>query len=180
MPLLFADCRRPLHGRINASDAEGSNFRDHGGFGVCYCEVEPQAASLAGRIADKWRYDCEEFVSARRHALDLEHRFLEEQLVSCLAGSCSGEGLRSEGARALARLGQSGGGDLTLKEARSLGFFEEVPVALTWPFPHWTTAFSGRFQAAQDIFRGEEGAVRSRPAFAALLWALRRTRLALV
>ena len=90
LPLLFADSRRPWHGRIYASDAEGSNSRDHGGFGVCYRDVEPQAAAQAGRIADKWRYSCEEFVSARRHALDLEHRFLEDQLVSSQAGSFHG------------------------------------------------------------------------------------------
>ena len=82
LPLLVADTRRAWSSRVYASDAEGTNNVDFGGMGVVYKDAGADVARQVGRISEKWRYDCEEFVAARRSALDEEERFLHEQIVS--------------------------------------------------------------------------------------------------
>eukprot|EP00974_Lingulodinium_polyedra_P041587 3994225-Lingulodinium_polyedra.AAC.1 len=67
--LAVHDTRRPWDGVLVATDAEGSNRHDFGGFGVCERTVPGEHAARLGRIAEHWRYGVSEAIAARAMAL---------------------------------------------------------------------------------------------------------------
>eukprot|EP00974_Lingulodinium_polyedra_P130764 11215119-Lingulodinium_polyedra.AAC.2 len=69
LPLLSIECRRPWGPIAYCSDAEGLGDDHFGGYGVCYRRVAPEEAAAAGRVAERWRYDVEDYVNARRRDL---------------------------------------------------------------------------------------------------------------
>eukprot|EP00974_Lingulodinium_polyedra_P101130 9797292-Lingulodinium_polyedra.AAC.1 len=69
VPLFGIERRRPRAPIAYCSDAEGVGDDHCGGYGVCYRRVDPEAAAAAGRVAERWRYDVEDSVNARRQDL---------------------------------------------------------------------------------------------------------------
>ena len=95
---------------------------DFGGMRVVYKEAGATADRECGRVNEMWVYDCEEYVVARKSALDLEQRILHEQRVSGVVGAQLDAEPRTAGARTLARVTKAEGGHLTLADALNLGF----------------------------------------------------------
>ena len=65
------DSKRPVDGRIYASDAAGASTDHHGGFGVCCRTVPPDDVWPHMAAAEKWRYCAEDLLDARATALGM-------------------------------------------------------------------------------------------------------------
>lgn len=66
LPLLRADLTAPWSSDVICSDA--SPF----GIGACHQKIDPKGVSAIGRCQEKWRFETEDHINARRAALGIE------------------------------------------------------------------------------------------------------------
>ena len=137
LPLLSLDARRPWSPIVYCSDAEGAGEDHCGGWGVCYKSAPAAQVAATGRVAERWRYDVEKYVAARR--TDLVLRAFNGQLDSSFAPGRLGEAPRP----APVGPGPPEGG------------FSPVPAELMGSCRDWTIAASGRWKRREGIMRGE-------------------------
>ena len=79
LPVLFCDARLPWLGRLYASDSSGGDDGGCGGYGVVSKDVDPEIARGLGQANERWRYDVEELIAARRaHELDGDDRLVKD------------------------------------------------------------------------------------------------------
>ena len=96
-------------------------------------------------MAEVWRYDVENLISARRDALSAAEQYATESAViatkesdDVLLSSLDGQPVHS---------------------SRRSAAFDRVPSELTHDFAEWTVRVRGRWSRPEDIFRTEGRAV---------------------
>jgi hypothetical protein len=67
LPLLRADLAAPWHDIVTASDSCPA------GVGVCYAQWDPEIVAAHRRCSERWRFDDENSIRARTHALSTSH-----------------------------------------------------------------------------------------------------------
>ena len=67
----YCDVRRPWSPRVYVSDSQGAGRDNFGGYAVMYRDLDSATVGAIGRISEKWRYDVEDAIQARSHALEL-------------------------------------------------------------------------------------------------------------
>ena len=63
LPLCFADSSRQWSSHVHCNDAPPA------GYGVCASRCDPNIIASIGRTFEKWRYDVEDSINARLHAM---------------------------------------------------------------------------------------------------------------
>ncbi len=63
LPLLRVQVDAPWNGTLTATDSSPW------GFGVCERSLDPAVCARVGRVCEKWRFEFEDAIHARKHAL---------------------------------------------------------------------------------------------------------------
>eukprot|EP00959_Pyramimonas_sp_CCMP1952_P348933 7311010-Pyramimonas_sp.AAC.1 len=69
LPLAYADTKRPWATVVTASDSEGANAVDNGGFGIVNRNFPLETVRGWGRQSERWRFAVDDAVQARQRAL---------------------------------------------------------------------------------------------------------------
>ena len=109
-----------------------------------------------GQVSESWRFDAEDFVAARRQALDEAKRLA---ITNLMMGTPVAERLfdpvPSLAEVQVRELTEPLGGADDLVLAADRGRFEAVPVELVGNFSDWYPVVSGRWRREVPIIRGE-------------------------
>ncbi|CAK0800327.1 unnamed protein product [Prorocentrum cordatum] len=69
LPLAYANSKRPWCTQVVATDSEGADVADNGGFGIAVKPFDLSTVREWGRQSERWRFAVEDAVQARRRAL---------------------------------------------------------------------------------------------------------------
>ncbi|CAK0883484.1 unnamed protein product [Prorocentrum cordatum] len=69
LPLAYTDSKKPWSTQVVATDSEGANVTDNGGFGIVVKPFDLQTVREWGRQSERWRFAVEDAAQARRRAL---------------------------------------------------------------------------------------------------------------
>lgn len=156
LPLLFADARRPWHPHLYAADASGRERVFFGGFGVCRRRVPVDTIRKVGQVNESWRFDADDFVAARRQALDEARQLaISNLMMGTPLAERVADPAPSLGEVQVRELTEPLGGVDDLALAVERGRFEAVPVELVANFSDWYPVVSGRWLREVPIIRGE-------------------------
>ena len=138
LPFAFVDTRREWDTVVSASDAEGANSTDVGGFGVVEAVWDIETVQHCGSLAEHWRYQVEDAIAARKHALAQE---LDARVLAVAE---------------LAELPEVTPAALDLDTLRRrTATFSEVPRGAIGDFAQWQLKVRGRWRGDEGILRGE-------------------------
>ena len=89
IPFLYADLNRSWCTQLVATDVQGDSLPQLGGVAVTLRSVDERVARSLGQISEKWRYDVEDAIAARVHAMHVASSSLAIDTGACgLLGPC--------------------------------------------------------------------------------------------
>ena len=155
LPLWFSDTQREWSSDLYATDAEGANAVDAGGYGVCRRFIGRDEAASIGRVAESWRYDVNEYISARERALADDQEVREREAILGVSAVSRRGAFRTRPPTA------PEGGLEEVEDAVRSPSFAQVPRWVTkrdgehCGSGSWGIVLRGRYSRRCDILRGE-------------------------
>ena len=162
-PFLQSNVKRPWCPLVTATDAEGAGGVDCGGWGVTKKRMDVKTVRELGSVSEKWRFDVEDAISARKQAFASEQDAMLEAIVM--------DTPRPTGARRVRKP--------PVRTCPVPAFVAVAPSAIG-DFDSWQLACRGRWSRAEKIVRTEGRALTIGLRHAVRTWSYMGSRLVIL